>query len=84
LNQFEFDARVVVDLEAGAAYIQLARTVEDGEAVVNEDYRLRKRESMVVFDMNTRGELLGIEIVGISGLFKNSDFQSPVNSDSES
>jgi hypothetical protein len=29
-------------------------------------------------------ELLGIEIVGISGLFKNSDFQSSTNIDSES
>jgi uncharacterized protein YuzE len=80
----EFYVKVVVDMEADAAYIELADSVGEGEASVNEDFALKKRKSMVVFDLNEGGELLGIEIVGISGLFKNSDFQSSVNIDSES
>lgn len=84
MNQSEFYAKVVVDLEADAAYIQLADVIDEGEAVVNEDFPLKKRKSAAVFDMNARGELLGIEIIGVRGLFKNSGFQSPENSDSGS
>jgi uncharacterized protein YuzE len=69
----EFYVKVVLDMEADAAYIELADTVEEGEASVNEDFALKKRKSMVVFDMNERGELLGIEIIGIAGLLKKSE-----------
>jgi uncharacterized protein YuzE len=82
VSRSEFYAKVVVDIDADAAYIQVADTVGEGEASVNEDFALKKRKSTVVFDMNERGELLGIEIIGVRGLIKNSDFQSSENSDS--
>lgn len=73
-----FHAEVAVDMEAGALYIQLADVIEKGEAVTNEVFPLESRSSEAVFDLNARGELLGIEIIGIDGLLKGrSAFTDP-------
>ncbi len=68
-----FDAEVVVDWEAGALYIQLADEIEEGEASVSRKFTLKKKATDVVFDINSQGQLLGIEILGIDGLLKRRD-----------
>lgn len=70
-RQRVFHAKVTVDEEAGALYVQLANDIEKGEAVTNESFSLKGRRSDVVFDLNARRELLGIEIIGIDGLLKD-------------
>jgi uncharacterized protein YuzE len=65
-----FRAKVTVDTEAGALYVQLAEDIERGEAVINESFSLESRGTEVVFDLSARQELLGIEIIGIDGLLK--------------
>jgi uncharacterized protein YuzE len=65
-----FHAKVTVDTEAGALYVQLADDIERGEAVTNQSFSLESRGTEVVFDLNAHQELLGIEIIGIDGLLK--------------
>jgi hypothetical protein len=69
-GQIVFHAKVTVDTEAGALYVQLADDIERGEGVSNESFSLEGRSTEVVFDLNARQELLGIEIIGIDGLLK--------------
>jgi uncharacterized protein YuzE len=68
-----FNAEVVIDWEADALYIQLADEIEEGEARVNKKFTLKKNATDVVFDINSQGKLLGIEILGIEGLLKRRD-----------
>jgi uncharacterized protein YuzE len=65
-----FLAKIKVDMEAGALYIQMANDIEKGEAIINESFSLASRGSEVVIDLNAHHELLGIEIIGIDGLLK--------------
>ncbi|TQS41034.1 DUF2283 domain-containing protein [Cryptosporangium phraense] len=63
--------RVTVDLEADAAYVEIADDVKDGEAV-EQVVIDRPGRGDVVLDFDVDGHLLGVEIIGAAGLLRRS------------
>jgi uncharacterized protein YuzE len=63
--------RITVDVEVDAAYVQIADDVRDGEAV-EQVVIDRPGRGDVVLDFDAAGHLLGVEVIGASGLLRGS------------
>jgi uncharacterized protein YuzE len=67
---------VTLDGEGDSAYVYLAERINAGEAVeqvVLDDDRV---DGMVVLDLDANGRILGMEVVGASGLLPASLLQT--------
>jgi uncharacterized protein YuzE len=66
--------RIEYDSEVDAAYIYLVEEVRDGEAVIQRNVNVFSDAEMIL-DLDQRGLLLGIEIIGASHVLRSSLLQ---------
>lgn len=60
------ERRFTVDRAADAAYLPVAPTISDGESV--ENVLIERAQGTIVLDFDTKGRLLGIEVLGATAL----------------
>ncbi|NAS21826.1 DUF2283 domain-containing protein [Herbidospora sp. NEAU-GS84] len=64
--------RLVIDGEADAAYLCLADSIADGEAVSQIAVNAPDLNGTIVVDLDENGRILGFEIIGARALLPRS------------
>ena len=66
----ERSVRMTYDPDADAAYLYITDPIEPGASVSNSTLRRDLESASVIADFDRDGRLLGIELLGVSGLLR--------------